>query len=93
MWGSGQLLADSVAGRTLRPTTLAELPYLGRAREVTHYRLMNAQDAWEANDLDDLHHLACAAGYADIVVGEKKFHYLQRAERAPPGTNRHRRQA
>lgn len=59
---------------------LARLPYLGRAREVTHHRLMNAEDRWEANDLNDLHFLSCAAGYADVVIGEKKFtHYLRRA--------------
>jgi hypothetical protein len=48
----------------------ALMPYLGRVREATHHRLRNADDHWEANDLYDLHFLACAAGYADLVAGE-----------------------
>ncbi len=45
-------------------------------------RLANAQDRWEPNDLNDMHFLGCAAGYADVSVGENKFSdYLQRVAR------------
>ncbi|MDX6610149.1 MAG: hypothetical protein QOF85_2074 [Solirubrobacterales bacterium] len=58
---------------------LVHMPYLGRHFEVIHQRLSNADDRWEANDLTDINYLACAAGYAHIVVGEKKIsEYLQR---------------
>ncbi|MDQ6613641.1 MAG: hypothetical protein M3083_02480 [Actinomycetota bacterium] len=51
---------------------VAMLPYLGRAREVVHRRMLNAQDTWTSNDLIDLLFLPCAAGYADHVVCERK---------------------
>jgi hypothetical protein len=58
---------------------LARMPYLGRQYEVIHQRLSNADDHWEGNDLTDINFLACAAGYADVVVGEKKAsEYLKR---------------
>ena len=58
---------------------LARMPCLGRQYEVIHQRLSNADDHWEANDLTDVNFLACAAGYADVVVGEKKIsEYLKR---------------
>jgi hypothetical protein len=61
---------------------LSRLPYLGRVREVTHHRLINPHDRWEPNDLNDLHFLSCAAGYASVVVAERKFaDYLRRAQR------------
>jgi hypothetical protein len=60
---------------------LAGMPYLGRQHEVIRQRLSNADDRWEANDLTDVNFLACAAGYADVLVGEKKMsEYLRRAE-------------
>jgi hypothetical protein len=60
---------------------LAGMPYLGRHYEVIRQRLSNADDRWEANDLTDVNFLACAAGYADVVVGEKKMtEYVRRAE-------------
>jgi hypothetical protein len=65
--------------------SITQMPYLGRLRELIYWRLRNPEDPWEANDLNDMHFLACAAGYADIVVGEKKTSdYLQRAARAAP---------
>lgn len=58
---------------------LARMPCLGRQYEVIHQRLSNADDRWEGNDLTDINFLACAAGYADVVVGEKKVsEYLRR---------------
>jgi hypothetical protein len=61
---------------------LSRMPYLGRAREVTHSRLSNPQHTWVANDLFDLHQLSCAAGYADVVVAEREFcGHLRTADR------------
>lgn len=63
------------------PEDLARMPYVGRLSEVLYLRLRNADDKWEANDLNDMHFLCAAAGYADITVGEKKtIDYLRRAE-------------
>jgi hypothetical protein len=69
------------------PDRLREMPYVGRLHEVLYHRLRNADDKWERNDLIDLNFLCCAAGYADIVVGEKQTsEYLRRAEsRSAPG--------
>jgi hypothetical protein len=54
--------------------------------------LSNADDRWEHNDLTDVNYLACAAGYADVAVGEKKMsEYLRRAgARAPSGASVYR---
>jgi hypothetical protein len=65
---------------------LAQLPYLGRSRDVIHLRLCNPDDRWKPNDLIDMLFLPCAAAYADFVVGEKKtIDYLVRAERTRSG--------
>lgn len=60
---------------------------LGRMREVIHVRLSNSDDRWEANDLNDLLYLATAAGYADVVVCERKTANLlnQVSPRVPQG--------
>ena len=64
------------------------MPYVGRLSEVLYLRLRNADEKWEANDLNDLNFLCAAAGYADIIIGEKKtIEYLRRAEsRVPPSS-------
>jgi len=69
------------------PDRLREMPYVGRLHEVLYHRLRNADDKWERNDLIDMNFLCCAAGYADIVVGEKQtIEYLRRVEsRSAPG--------
>jgi hypothetical protein len=69
------------------PDQLPEMPYLGRLQEVLYHRLRNADDKWERNDLIDMNFLCCAAGYAEIVVGEKQtIAYLRRADsRSAPG--------
>jgi hypothetical protein len=57
-------------------------PCLGLLERMVFQRLRNAQDRWEANDLVDMHFLACAGGYADVVVGERKAaDQLRRASR------------
>ena len=74
-------------------TAISATPGLGRLREVLHLRLSNADDKWEGNDLNDWLHLSYAAGYGDLVLGEKKtINYLRRsAPRVPPGAVLHRR--
>jgi len=74
-------------------TAISATPGLGRLREVLHLRLSNADDKWESNDLNDWLHLSYAAGYCDLVLGEKKtINYLRRsAPRVPPGAVLHRR--
>ncbi len=69
------------------PDRLREMPYVGRLHEVLYHRLRNADDKWERTDLIDLNFLCCAAGYADMVVGEKQTsEYLRRAvSRSAPG--------
>ena len=57
---------------------LPRMPYLGRLYEVLYERLRNAQDKWVANDLFDMHFVCCGAGYADLVVTEKKTAALLR---------------
>jgi hypothetical protein len=64
-------------------TSIKAMPYLGRLEQLLIHRLANADDKWERNDLNDMNFLACAAGYADVVVGEKKMvFYLRRAAQA-----------
>jgi hypothetical protein len=60
-------------------------PQLRTLEEVLYHRLRNPDDHWQGNDLLDMHFLSCAAGYADIVVAERKFgDYLNRARRRYP---------
>lgn len=69
------------------PERLREMPYVGRLHEVLYHRLRNADTKWEGNDLIDMNFLCSAAGYADIVIGEKQTsEYLRRAQsRSAPG--------
>jgi len=68
-------------------TDFHHAPALARTREVMHLRVSNADDKWEANDLNDLLYLATAAGYADVLICERKTaNYLNQAARhVPPG--------
>lgn len=70
---------------------IAHTPGLGRMREVLHLRLSNANETWEGNDLNDWLHLSYAAGYLDLVLGERKtVNYLRRAApRVPAGAALH----
>ena len=61
-------------------------PHLRTLEDILYHRLRNPDDHWQGNDLLDMHFLSCAAGYADVVVAEKKFgDYLMRARRRHPG--------
>lgn len=60
-------------------------PQLRTLEDVLYHRLRNPDDHWHGNDLLDMHFLSCAAGYADLVVAERKFgDYLKRARRRYP---------
>lgn len=62
---------------------LLQRPYVGLVLETTRHRLRDSQSRWEPNDLVDMLYLCCAAGYTDLVVGERKFTgYLNRSLRA-----------
>jgi hypothetical protein len=64
---------------------ISGMPFLGQMRQVLFARLRNRTQAWEANDLVDIVFLCCAAGYADIVVGERSaIGYLRHAGERPP---------
>ncbi|MGH2912703.1 MAG: hypothetical protein ACRDJ3_09545, partial [Solirubrobacteraceae bacterium] len=54
------------------PDELARMPEAARLSEVLYLRLRNADEKWEAKDLNDMNFLCTAAGYADLTVGEKK---------------------
>ena len=51
---------------------LERMPYVGRLGEVLYLRLRNADDKWEANDLNDMNFLSAAAGYADITSATRR---------------------
>jgi hypothetical protein len=56
------------------------MPFLGQMRQMLAARLRNHTQRWEANDLIDILFLCCAAGYADVVVGERQaIGYLRQA--------------
>ncbi|MGC5344842.1 hypothetical protein [Streptomyces sp. DT171] len=69
----------------------SQLPFTGRVLEIIQARLRNPSDKWANHDLNDLLFLACAAGYADHVVAEKKTgHYLREADKhVVPGASVH----
>jgi hypothetical protein len=50
---------------------VGRMPCLGRTRALLYSRMRN-NASWSHNDFTDIHYLACAAGYADVVVGEKR---------------------
>lgn len=64
---------------------VAHMPFLAQMRQVLFARLRNADGRWEANDLVDILFLCCAAGYADVVVGERRtVGYLRQARQPRP---------
>jgi len=72
-------------------SALSASPGLGRLREVLHLRISNADEKWEANDLNDWLHLSYGAAYCDLVLGERKMvNYLRRVEgMVPSGSTLH----
>jgi hypothetical protein len=67
--------------------SIAAMPSNGRVQELTHRRLSNSQHPWRHGNLNDMHFLACAAGYADFLLAENETSDdLRLAEsRAPAG--------
>ena len=64
---------------------IARMPFLGQMRQLLFARLRNHTKRWEGNDLIDILFLSCAAGYADVVVGERQtIAYLRQARMPPP---------
>lgn len=49
------------------------MPSLGLFREVYVNKHLDRTARWHKNDLIDMMHLCCAAGYADYVVGERSL--------------------
>lgn len=76
-------------------TAFSTLPGIGRLREVLHLRLINADDRWEANDLNDWFYLSFAAGYCDLILGERKMiNLLKRiTPKVPTGAKLHSKAA
>lgn len=65
---------------------VASMPYLSRARGVLTGRMLNNTQRWSGNHLVDINYLCCAAGYADVVVGERQtIGYLRQVEDLPHG--------
>ncbi len=65
---------------------LGRAPFLSRMRAWLFARVRNPQQGWESNDLIDGMYLCCAAGYADLVVGERNaIGYLRQGRDCPPG--------
>jgi hypothetical protein len=63
---------------------VGSMPYLGRARGILARRMQNTTQSWKGNHLIDIHFLSCAAGYADLVIGERQtIDYLQRDNEVP----------
>lgn len=65
---------------------IAQMPFLARMRHLLFVRVRNFGQRWEGNDLIDSIFLSCAAGYADVVVGERSTSgYLRQGRDLPAG--------
>lgn len=49
----------------------SSMPLTGYYVDVAAAKHANRMTRWKGNDLFDMNYLACAAGYADFLVGEK----------------------
>jgi hypothetical protein len=81
------LTAEEVATKlTTREDLVSAMPFVSRVRAVLFGRLSNATQRWEPNHLIDIMFLGCAAGYADLVIGERQtIGYLRQASGVPEG--------
>lgn len=87
---AGVTPAVVIARLTATDDPVARMPFLAQMRQMLFARLRNAEQSWEANDLIDIMFLCCAAGYADLVVGERRaIGYLRQARHPPPRAQRH----
>lgn len=65
---------------------IGDMPFLARMRQLLFARVRNIGQRWEGNDLVDSIFLSCAAGYADIVIGERSaVGYLRQGRDLPTG--------
>ena len=67
--------------------SIAAMPSNGRVQELTHRRLSNPQHPWRHGNLNDMHFLACTAGYADFLLAENETSddLRRAASRVPTG--------
>lgn len=77
-----QLGAEEVIRQLTVPSDpVSRMPFLCQMRQLLYARIRNSGQKWQANDLIDTLFLSCAAGYADVVVGEKTaVGYLRQAK-------------
>jgi hypothetical protein len=52
---------------------IPSMPSIGLFNEVFVNKHLDRLPKWRKNDLIDMMHLCCAAGYADYVVGERSL--------------------
>jgi hypothetical protein len=78
---------ERVIERLMEPDDpISRMPTVAQMRQILFARLSNKTQKWESNDLIDINYLTCAAGYADVVVGERRtIGYLRQARRPRPG--------
>lgn len=62
---------------------VARMPFMAQMRQLFFAKLRDVRQPWEPNDLIDTLYLGCAAGYADVVVGERRTIGYLRQARAP----------
>lgn len=80
------LLPDELLDRLADNDRIARMPFLARMRELIYQRVRNVGQGWQGNDLIDSMFLSCAAGYADVVVGERAtIGYLRQSRVVPAG--------
>lgn len=85
--GAAKISPEKVFDRLVaEDDPVAAMPFLGQMRQMLFARLRNVGQRWESTDLMDIMFLSCAAGYADLVVGERQaIGYLRQARSpAPP---------
>jgi hypothetical protein len=65
---------------------IGQMPCIARIRSVLFDRVRNNSQTWTGNDLMDIVFLSSAAGYADVVIGERNaISYLRQVRQVPPG--------
>lgn len=65
---------------------IGRMPFLARMRQLLFVRVRNFGQRWAPNDLIDSMFISCAAGYADVVIGERSMiGYLRQGRELPPG--------
>jgi hypothetical protein len=77
---AGMSPEEAISRINAKDDPIERAPFLGQMRQMMYLRMRNAGQRWEANDLVDIMFLCCAAGYADLVVGERRaVGYLRQA--------------